>query len=94
MGTRNVSRLFGFIRDRFRWVKLGYGIHLLEFHLISKKDTDNATEYFCCSCRQLRLDMREDRSHCGNCMSKDIIVGPTGTLDKAALIRKLDGHTQ
>jgi len=48
-------------------------------------------EYFCCSCRQLRLGVKGKIFHCGNCYSKDIIRGEPGTLDKDALIRKLDG---
>lgn len=52
------------------------------------------TEYFCCRCRQLRVDCRPDRSACKLCGNKDIITGPCGTLDKAALIRKLDGHKE
>lgn len=44
------------------------------------------TEYFCCSCKQLRLSCRQDKTKCGNCGSKDIIVGRIGTLDKAKLI--------
>lgn len=52
------------------------------------------SEYFCCRCRKLVLDYRKDRTACGWCCSKDIIPGPVGSLDKAALIRKLDGHME
>ena len=52
------------------------------------------TEYFCCRCRQLRLDYRKDRTSCGLCGNKDIIIGSCGSLDKASLIRKLDGLTE
>jgi len=44
------------------------------------------TEYFCCSCKQLCLSCRTDKTKCGNCGSKDIIVGRIGTLDKEKLI--------
>lgn len=53
-----------------------------------------ATEYFCLSCRQLRLSMIEDKTTCKFCGSTDLIIGPCGSLDKAALIRKLDGLTE
>ncbi len=53
-----------------------------------------ATEYFCCRCRQLRLSMIADKTTCMGCGNKDIIVGPVNSLDKAALIRKLDGLTE
>ena len=52
------------------------------------------SEYFCCNCRRLRLSLCKDKSRCKNCGSKDIIVGPCDSLDKAALIRKLDGHKE
>jgi len=52
------------------------------------------TEYFCCSCRRLRLSLCKDKTRCQNCGSKDIITGPCESLDKAALIRKLDGATE
>ncbi len=50
-----------------------------------------ATEYFCCRCRQLRLSCITDKTACKFCGNKDIITGTIGSLDKAALIRKLDG---
>jgi len=53
-----------------------------------------ATEYFCCRCRQLRLSCIADKTTCKNCGNKDLIVGPVGSLDKEALIRKLDGLTE
>jgi hypothetical protein len=52
------------------------------------------TEYFCCHCRQLRLSLITDKSVCMGCGNKDIITGPCGSLDKKALIRKLDGLTE
>lgn len=51
------------------------------------------TEYFCCRCRQLRLSCIADKTTCQFCGNKDLIHGPVGSLDKAALIRKLDGLT-
>jgi DNA-directed RNA polymerase subunit RPC12/RpoP len=48
-------------------------------------------EYFCTRCRQLRLSLAGDSTRCGHCGNKDLITGPVGSLDKAALIRKLDG---
>jgi len=53
-----------------------------------------ATEYFCTRCRQLRLSCIEDKTTCKFCGNKDLITGPVGSLDKAALIRKLDGLTE
>jgi len=53
-----------------------------------------ACEYFCWSCRQLRLSPKGIPQLCGNCSSHDIKIGPTGSLDKAALIRKLDGRKE
>ncbi len=55
---------------------------------------EQPSEYFCCRCRQLRLDCRKDRTACKLCGNKDIITGPVGSLDKAALIRKLDGYKE
>jgi len=48
----------------------------------------NPTEYFCCSCRQLRLSFVKDKSRCQHCQSKDIITGPVGSLDKEKLLRQ------
>ncbi|KKL53177.1 hypothetical protein LCGC14_2278010 [marine sediment metagenome] len=53
-----------------------------------------ATEYFCTRCRQLRLSCIADKSRCRFCGNKDLIIGPVGSLDKEALIRKLDGLTE
>ena len=53
-----------------------------------------ATEYFCCRCRQLRLSCITDKTTCKHCGNKDLITGPVGSLDKEALIRKLDGLTE
>jgi DNA-directed RNA polymerase subunit RPC12/RpoP len=50
-----------------------------------------ATEYFCFRCRQLRLSLITDKTTCKNCGNRDLVVGPCGSLDKAALIRKMDG---
>ena len=52
------------------------------------------TEYFCCRCRQLRLNPMGIPTGCGFCGNKDLITAPVGSLDKAALIRKLDGSTE
>lgn len=52
------------------------------------------TEYFCCRCRQLRLSCISDKTTCKHCGNKDLITGPIGSLDKEALIRKLDGLTE
>lgn len=65
---------------------------MIELH-INPDMSGTPTEYFCCTCRQLRLSLIADKTKCKNCGSKDIICGPVGTLDKEALIRKLDGHT-
>jgi len=46
------------------------------------------TEYFCKACLQLRLSCNNDKSHCFNCGSEDIITGHIGQLDKAALIEQ------
>ena len=54
--------------------------------------TDGRTsEYFCCGCRQLRLSCISEKDRCMHCGSRDIITGPTESLDKEALIKKLDG---
>jgi len=53
-----------------------------------------ATEYFCCRCRQLRLSCISDKTTCKHCGNKDLITGPVGSLNKDALIRKLDGLTE
>lgn len=60
---------------------------MIELRLMAVKS--GVSEYFCCSCRQLRLSCIEDKLRCGNCKSKDIIVGPIGSLDKAKLIKNL-----
>lgn len=54
----------------------------------------NEFEYFCTRCRQLRLSPAGDSTRCGFCGNKDLITGPVGSLDKQALIRKLNGHTE
>ena len=51
-----------------------------------------ANEYFCCSCKQLRLSLDGASLKCGNCGQKDLVTGPIGTLDKEALIRKVKGY--
>ncbi len=50
------------------------------------------TEYFCTRCRQLRISCITDKTRCRFCGNKDLITGPVGSLDKEALIRKLDGR--
>lgn len=52
------------------------------------------TEYFCYHCRQLRLSCITDKTTCQHCGNKDLKIGPVGSLDKAALIRKMDGKTE
>jgi len=51
-------------------------------------------EYFCCSCRQLRLALDGYPKKCGNCGNKDLIMGCIGTLDKDALIRHVNGFKE
>ena len=51
-------------------------------------------EYFCCRCRSLRLSPKGTPQLCGLCSNHDLIIGPIGSLDKEALIRKLDGLTE
>ena len=46
------------------------------------------TEYFCCTCLQLRLSLNKDKSKCFNCGSTKIVTGNVGELDKQALIQK------
>lgn len=64
---------------------------MIELH-INPDMSGPVTEYFCCSCRQLRLSWIADKTTCRNCGGKDLITGPVESLDKEALIRKLDGH--
>lgn len=45
------------------------------------------TEYFCPSCKQLRLNLAKS-TECMNCGCKDIIVGKPGELDKDKLIKQ------
>lgn len=66
---------------------------MIELH-INSDIPGPVTEYFCCSCRQLRLSCIADKTTCRNCGKKDLITGPVGSLDKAALIRKLDGLSE
>lgn len=47
---------------------------------------DPEFEYFCRSCKQLRLSFKQ-LDKCGNCGSGDIVKGIPGTLDKDALLR-------
>jgi len=67
---------------------------MLEIYIVPKGTIAKQSEYFCCRCRQLRLSLKTDKSRCQVCGNKDIIVGPCGSLDKAALIRKMDGLTE
>lgn len=52
------------------------------------------TEYFCLHCRQLRLSLIADKTTCKFCGNRDLITGPVGSLNKVALIKKLDGLTE
>lgn len=67
---------------------------MFELWMIPKKDIGPPTEYFCMHCRQLRLSLVKDKSRCQNCGNMDLVVGPVGSLDKDALIRKLDGRSE
>jgi len=67
---------------------------MIGIHIGNPESEGPATEYFCCSCRQLRLDLRPGKVNCVNCGSMDIIRGLIGTLDKEELIRKLDGLSE
>lgn len=52
---------------------------------------NSITEYFCMSCYQLRLDLRNSgEDYCNGCGSYDIIRGEVGELDKASLIREVE----
>lgn len=42
-------------------------------------------EYFCKSCKQLRLCADPDLKKCGSCGSEDLIWGELGELDKEKL---------
>lgn len=42
-------------------------------------------EYFCHSCGQLRLSLKNTLTTCGNCGSSDILEGSPGFLDKDGL---------
>ncbi len=45
-------------------------------------------EYFCRSCRQLRLNAIDaPAKKCKNCNSTDIIIGNVGELDKQQLLK-------
>jgi len=94
MGLRLPTRLSANNRTRAGRKRLGYGVQVYEFYIVPKDTVKKSSEYFCCRCRQLRLSLIADKSRCQNCGSKDIIVGPCGSLDKAALIRKMDGLTE
>lgn len=59
---------------------------LSNFYVIGG-ESDEATEYFCYDCEQLRLSLIKDKSKCGNCGSNNIITGKVGELDKEALLR-------
>lgn len=47
---------------------------------------DKPTEYFCRSCKQLRLSFIADKTKCGNCGGTDLVHGDVGTLDKVKLL--------
>lgn len=92
MVTGTLQGVFGHIRSRRRTYRRLKGDYAMgDYHEIYVVGSD-AFEYFCCRCRQLRLSPLGDSVICGNCGNRDIITGPVGSLDKAALIRKLDGR--
>jgi len=47
----------------------------------------NICEYFCNSCGQIRLSLKSENEtiECGNCISKDILKGEVGKLNKDKL---------
>ncbi len=53
------------------------------------KMPDETHEYFCKDCLQLRLAVRDARTSCGNCGSKNIIIGKVGDLDKSRLLQTI-----
>ena len=61
---------------------------MIELYVNVKK-----SEYFCKKCCQLRLSFTDDKSHCGNCGSTEIITGECGSLDKEELLRKWASQT-
>lgn len=49
-------------------------------------NADEACEYFCTECLQLRLFARPGKpTECGNCGCEDLVVGRIGELDKKEL---------
>ena len=46
-------------------------------------------EYFCKNCLQLRCSFRDKIELCGNCGSKDIVIGKVMKLDKDSLIKEV-----
>jgi len=53
-----------------------------EINLVLLGVFEGSTEYYYRNCYQLRLDISGKRTTCGNCGSKDIVMGPVGTIDK------------
>ena len=53
-------------------------------YLITGSESYQPFEYFCNSCGQLRLALKEI-SKCGNCGSHNIIKGEVNSLDKDSL---------
>lgn len=94
MATRRLRRFCRYIRDGIVGTGPKLVVDMLELWEVEDEDIESATEYFCCRCRQLRLDLRKDKTRCGHCGNKDIITGPVGTLDKVSLVRKLDGGSK
>jgi Zn finger protein HypA/HybF involved in hydrogenase expression len=45
-------------------------------------------EYFCRSCRQLRLCLDDSRNSCGHCGSKDLLWGKIGEINKEQELAK------
>ena len=88
-----MSRIHGNQRTRAGRRQAGIGIQVLPMVIIYTGIDGDISEYFCCNCRQLRLSCIAEKDRCMNCGNRDIIVGPVGSLDKPALIRKLDGRT-
>ncbi len=94
MGIQKPTRLFV---DQGSWpVNIetrcrGTIMRLCDLYIFS---SGTGTEYFCTRCRKLCLSLTQVPTYCSNCGCKDLITGKPGSLDKAALIRKLDGLTE
>lgn len=50
-------------------------------------------EYFCKDCLQLRLSLLGATKACGNCGSKDIIIGKVNKLNKEELKNQYESRT-